>query len=250
MLAIIGGTGLSELSGFELIQSKSLSTAYGDEPVELRLFSREGKQFVFLPRHGAGHQVPPHRINYRSNIAALSAYGVTEVVAVNAVGAMHKKLPPGSLAVPDQLIDYSHSREATFFDGRQAAVQHIDFTHPYTEALRQRIIAAALKVKADQQSQRGVLQGGSYACTQGPRLETAAEIRRLVSDGGDMVGMTGMPEAALAREMAIDYASLCLSVNWAAGLSEQPISLDEILKVVDSGMDLVTAVLAELVRSS
>lgn len=250
MLAIIGGTGLSELQGFEQLEKLAVKTPYARAKVRPVRVAREGKEFIFLPRHGAAHKIPPHAINYRANIAALSELGVTEIVAVNAVGAIHGDLLPGSVAVPDQLIDYSHSRDVSFYDGKLKALHHIDFTNPYSEAIRQRILKATEAVNSCSQASCHVMDRGTYACTQGPRLETAAEIRRLAQDGCDMVGMTGMPEAALARELEIEYASLALSVNWAAGLSKEPITLDDIHSVLEGGMGFVSAVVAEVVQQS
>lgn len=250
MLAIIGGTGLSALQGFEHSEKIALKTPYARSKVRLVRVGSGDREFIFLPRHGAGHKTPPHEINYRANIAALSELGVTEIVAVNAVGAIHGDLLPGSVAVPDQLIDYSYSRDVTFYHGKLKPVHHIDFTNPYSEAIRQRILRAATVVNARSKVGCEVMASGIYACTQGPRLETAAEIRRLAQDGCDMVGMTGMPEASLARELEIEYASLALSVNWAAGLSEESITLDAIHSVLESGMEFVSAVITEIVQQS
>lgn len=250
MLAIIGGTGLSGLQGFELLETIALKTPYARAKVRLSRLQSAGKEFLFLPRHGAGHKIPPHQINYRANISALAELGVTEIAAVNAVGAIHDDLFPGSVAVPDQIIDYSYSRDVSFFDGKLKPVHHIDFADPYSEAMRLRILSAIEAVGTRKKSSCRIMSSGTYACTQGPRLETAAEIRRLAQDGCDMVGMTGMPEAALARELEIDYASLALSVNWAAGLSEEPILLDDIHAVLEKGMDFISSVLAEVVAQS
>ena len=250
MLAIIGGTGLSELEGFEQLEKVAVKTPYAQSKVRLVRVGSGDKEFVFLPRHGADHKIPPHEINYRANIAALSDLGVTEIVAVNAVGAIHTDFLPGSVAVPDQLIDYSYSRDVSFYDGKLKTVHHIDFTNPYSEPIRQRILQATGTVNSSSKTRCEVMASGTYACTQGPRLETAAEIRRLAQDGCDMVGMTGMPEASLARELEIEYASLALSVNWAAGLSEVPITLDDIHAVLESGMEFVSAVIAEIVQQS
>ncbi len=250
MLAIIGGTGLSKLKGFNRLGVESIVTPFSTSEVELGRFASEESEFIFLPRHGVEHHLPPHSINYRANIAALSEAGVTEIVAVNAVGAIHKDLHPGSFAVPDQIVDYSYSRDMTFFDGELKPMHHIDFSNPYSETMRQRILKSIDTVNARRDSICAVLAGGTYACTQGPRLETAAEVRRLANDGCDMVGMTGMPEAALARELEIEYASLALSVNWAAGLSAEPITLDDIHTVLDSGMEFVASVLTEVARGS
>ncbi len=250
MLAIIGGTGLSELEGFEQLEKIALKTPYARAKVRLVRAASAGKEFIFLARHGADHKIPPHAINYRANIAALSDLGVTEIVAVNAVGAIHGDLLPGSVAVPDQLIDYSYSRDVSFYDGKLKTVHHIDFTNPYSEPMRKRILRATEAVNSRVATRFEVMPNGTYACTQGPRLETAAEIRRLAKDGCDMVGMTGMPEASLARELEIAYASLALSVNWAAGLSEEEIKIEDIHAVLESGMEFVSAVIAEIVRKS
>jgi len=250
MLAIIGGTGLSELQGFEQLEKVAIKTRYAHAKVRLVRIGSGDKEFIFLPRHGADHKVPPHEINYRANIAALSDLGVTEIVAVNAVGAIRGDFLPGSAAVPDQLIDYSHSRDVSFYDGKLKAVHHIDFTNPYSESIRKRILEAAKTVNSHSKTSYEVMNSGTYACTQGPRLETAAEIRRLAQDGCDMVGMTGMPEASLARELEIEYASLALSVNWAAGLSEAPITLEDIHLVLEGGMEFISAVIIEIVQQS
>ncbi|PCJ28661.1 MAG: 5'-methylthioadenosine phosphorylase [SAR86 cluster bacterium] len=250
MLAIIGGTGLSSLDGFEPATEKVVATPFDDDEVRVQFFNYREQEFVFLPRHGAGHAVPPHKVNYRANIWALSEVGVKSIVAVNAVGGIVDSLGPGSFAVPDQLIDYSHSRKETFFESGLTQVTHIDFSHPYTNKLRACILRALTTVNENSPTKHEVLDGGVYACTQGPRLETAAEIRRLKRDGCDMVGMTGMPEAALAREMNIEYASLALSVNWAAGITDALISLDEIHQILANGMEFVAAVLKEVIQDT
>jgi 5'-methylthioinosine phosphorylase len=198
-------------------------------------------QVAFIARHGRGHKVPPHRINYRANIWALHHIGVRAVIGVNAVGGIHARTGPGALAVPRQIIDYSWGREHTYFADGLDAVTHIDFTEPYAESLRQLLLRSAGNVD--------VWGEGVYACTQGPRLESAAEVRRLQRDGCDMIGMTGMPEAALARELGLAYACLALSVNWAAGLTEEPISMEAIGAVIDTGMASVLAVLTRAIAA-
>jgi 5'-methylthioinosine phosphorylase len=198
-------------------------------------------QVAFIARHGRGHKVPPHRINYRANIWALQHIGVRAVIGVNAVGGIHERTGPGALAVPRQIIDYSWGREHTYFADGLDAVTHIDFTNPYAESLRQLLLRSAADVP--------VWGEGVYACTQGPRLESAAEVRRLQRDGCDMIGMTGMPEAALARELGLAYACLALSVNWAAGLTEEPISMEAIGAVLGTGMASVIAVLCRAIES-
>ena len=246
MLAIIGGTGLSQLDFLGQADQRPVQTPYGSSEVLVSLFQVAGRQLAFLPRHLSDHSLPPHKINYRANIWALKQLGVTDIVSVNAVGAIHPQLAPGNLAIPHQLIDYSWGRDASFFEDELQQVTHIDFTFPYTEALRQRLLHCINAVNSSSDTARYVLASGVYGCTQGPRLETAAEIRRLEQDGCDMVGMTGMPEAALARELEIDYASLAVSVNWAAGFSDELISLEEIHSVLQQAMGFVAQLLQQL----
>jgi len=242
MLAFIGGTGLNQLPGFDVERIAELKTPYQDAAVQVACGHLPGVSATvcFLPRHGQGHTVPPHRINYRANMFALRELGVTAVLAVNAVGGIDPQMGPGVIAVPLQLIDYTHGRAHTYFDGDEidivsadrftASVTHIDFTHPYTQSLRDLLLDSARQLNLP------VWPQGVYGATQGPRLESIAEVRRLQRDGCDMVGMTGMPEAALARELDLAYASVCLSVNWAAGLSDEVITMDGIRTVLDQGM--------------
>jgi len=241
MIAIIGGSGLNELQGFNLISRESITTAYGTEPVLVSRGYLQGVEVCFLARHGEGHTIPPHRINYLSNIAALKQLHVKAVIAVNAVGGIHPKIGPGIIAIPSQIIDYSWGREHTIFDGRADVVTHVDFTDPYDKKLRHLLLSAA------QTKGLSVWPQGVYGCTQGPRLESAAEVRRLLQDGCDMVGMTGMPEAALAREVEIPYACIALSVNWAAGISDQLITMESIYAVLDSGMGSIQAIVQQAV---
>nr|WP_221200423.1 S-methyl-5'-thioinosine phosphorylase [Litorivivens lipolytica] len=243
MIAIIGGTGLCDWQGAEHISSEPIETPYGEASAPLRRMRYQGSEFVFLPRHGDGHKFPPHKINYRANIWGLKSLGISQVIAVNAVGGIHPDCGTGALVVPDQIIDYSYGREHTFYDGSDGRLDHVDLGEPYSMALRRRILAAG------QSEGVALVDGGVYACTQGPRLETAAEIQRLKRDGADLVGMTAMPEAGLAREAGLDYASLCLVVNPAAGLSSEPITMDDIQKVIDSGMQTVKQVLATAVSA-
>lgn len=239
MLAIIGGTGLSRLSVFTATELRQVTTAWAPNPVAVQLMEHQGKQLAFLPRHGADHAVPPHRVNYRANIAALKDVGVTSILAVNAVGGIHPDMGPGALIVPDQLIDYTHGRPATFFEDDLQSVTHIDFSEPFSSLERDQLI----QVLEDCVDDRAVLGSGVYGVTQGPRLETAAEIRRLQQDGCDVVGMTAMPEAALAREAGLGYGMLALSVNWAAGLTPEPITMDQIRGVLSEGMVAISRVL-------
>ena len=249
MLAIIGGTGLSDLESFKHVSEEGIKTVYAESEVRVCRLALDDREFFFIPRHGQAHSIPPHMINYRANISALSQLGVKNIVAVNAVGGIHENMGPGSFSVPKQIIDYSHGRESSFFESNLNEVTHIDFTHPYDEKLRQALLDAAELSKINSNGERRIMDGGVYACTQGPRLETAAEIIRLQRDGCDMVGMTAMPEAALARELGIAYCSLALSVNWAAGLADELITMDEIRRVLQEGMGFVELLLENLVRS-
>lgn len=249
MLAIIGGTGLAALDCFEAIGFENVMTPYADQPVLVSLLRAENSTLAFLPRHGSGHKLPPHKINYRANLWALKELGVAGIIAVNAVGGIHEKMGPAAFAVPDQIIDYTWGRDSTYFEDNLESVTHIDFTNPFDEPLRQRLIKSAVEIAAQNDSTFEFLESGVYGCTQGPRLESAAEIRKLRQDGCDLVGMTAMPEAALARELNIPYAMLALSVNWGAGLSEGEISMDEIHSVLNKGMSVVTRILGHVAAS-
>jgi 5'-methylthioinosine phosphorylase len=223
LLAIIGGSGFQALTGFEVESCATVSTPYGATSADLTRGRLRGTELVFVPRHGPGHSLPPHRINYRANLWALADAGVDEIVALAAVGGIGQAHKPLTLSVPDQIIDYTHGREHSIFDGGVGgSVAHVDMTAPYCARLR-----AAL-LEAGQSAGLSVHDGGTYGVTEGPRLETAAEIRRLEQDGCDLVGMTAMPEAALARELGLCYATLAFVVNWAAGKGEGPIGMDEI----------------------
>lgn len=242
-LAIIGGTGLSKFGGMRIIEQRQVSTPYGEPSSALIMAEFEGKPVIFLPRHGQNHTIPPHAINYRANIWALHSVGVKKIVAVAAVGGIRADLSPGVLAVPDQIIDYTFGREQSFFSENFSADKHIDFTYPYDASLRQKIIAAA------KQQTIAIIDGGTYGATQGPRLETAAEIRRMAQDGCSMVGMTGMPEAYLARELEIAYASCAVMANWAAGLGMGLITIAEIENTLAKGMGQIKQILTEIIRS-
>jgi 5'-methylthioinosine phosphorylase len=210
MIGIIGGTGLEQLAGLAIETREMPATPYGEPSGVLARGSFAGAPAVFLARHGAAHRIAPHCVNYRANLWALHALGVRRVVAVNAVGGIAPQLAPGTLVIPAQIIDYTYGRAHTFFDDGEG-VAHTDFTEPYTESLRRELIDAARRAGI------AVHAGGAYGATQGPRLETAAEIDRLERDGCEVVGMTGMPEAALARELQLEYACLAAVVNRAAG---------------------------------
>jgi 5'-deoxy-5'-methylthioadenosine phosphorylase len=229
-LGIIGGSGVKRLQALQVERQVMLTTPYGDPSEPLAFGKFNGLDVVFLPRHGSGHSLPPHRINYRANIWALHEAGVRDIVGLAAVGGITAHMRPGTLCVPDQIVDYTWGREQSYFSEDLNRVTHVDFTEPYCAAMRQCLL------QAGERAGIGVLDGATYAATQGPRLESAAEIRRLEQDGCDLVGMTGMPEAALARELDLCYASLALVVNWAAGKTQGPITMAEIDRNLETGM--------------
>lgn len=237
--AIIGGTGLTELPGLSIREAINLETPYGMPSADIIKGEFAGSEVLFLARHGHPHRIAPHQVNYRANLWALKQLGAEAVLAVNAVGGIHRDMRTGQLVVPDQIIDYTWGREHTFFAGDMEHVTHVDFTHPYDEALRRRLIAA-LRECGCSHSEHGV-----YGCTQGPRLESVAEIARMERDGCDVVGMTGMPETVLAREIGLPYAALALVVNPAAGKAPGPITMAMIEQALQQGMANVRAVLAE-----
>lgn len=211
MIAILGGSGLDRWPQLGALTPQSVSTPYGEPAAPLLCGHINGVAVCFLPRHGAGHSLPPHRINYRANLWALKQAGARAVVAVATVGSIPAHIPPGALVLPDQIVDYTHGREATYFDGADGRVEHIEFTEPYDAGLRAALRAAAVD------NGIALIDGATYAATQGPRLETRSEIDRLERDGCHIVGMTGMPEAALARELVLPYACLAVVANRAAG---------------------------------
>lgn len=240
-LGIIGGTGLTSLANLQIVHREVVHTPFGEPSAPLVFGKLAGKDVVFLARHGSGHTIPPHRINYRANIWAIKNTGAAKVVGVAAVGGIAPNMKPGMVAIPDQLIDYTWGRPHTFFEENLNHVTHVDFTYPYSSALRQKLIAACRQGKIE------VVEGGTYGAMQGPRLETAAEINRIDRDGCTMVGMTGMPEAALAREMEMEYATCAVVANWAAGRAPGEISMEEIEKTLRSGMAKVRTVLEQFV---
>ena len=253
MLAIIGGSGLSKLGNMAVTKRKVARTPYGEPSGALTFGHIGGCEVVFLARHGYGHTIAPHEVNYRANLWALKDAGVFEVISVASVGAIADHAP-GVLVVPHQVIDYTWGRESTYFQGQGTPVNHIDFTEPYSRALRARILKSAADCR------ERVADGGVYAATQGPRLETAAErpartrtapeIERLARDGAALVGMTGMPEAALAREISLEYATIAVVANYAAGRgdSQRAVPLDKIGAVLEEAMGRVRRIIEECCR--
>jgi len=242
MLAIIGGSGLSKLAILEVTRRWVARTPHGEPSAPLTFGRICDAEVVFLARHGHGHTIAPHEVNYRANIAALKDAGADAVISVASVGGIRRDLVPGSLLLPNQIIDYTWGRRATFYDGPGANVHHIDFTEPYSASLRKRILKAAAGCREK------VLDGAVYAATQGPRLETAAEINRLERDGADIVGMTGMPEASLAREAGLDYATIAVVANHAAGRGDatHAIPLAAIEAVLEESMGRVRRIIEKI----
>jgi 5'-methylthioinosine phosphorylase len=238
-IAIIGGSGLSSLEGLVITRREVMETPYGDPSSALTFGVYSGKQVMFLARHGDEHSILPHRVNYCANLAALQQAGATQVIAVCAVGGISADMPPGKLVIPDQIIDYTGSRRQTIYAEQRNNIAHIDFTEPYCASLRTCLIAAAVNTGID------IATAATYGATQGPRLETAAEINRMENDGCHIVGMTGMPEASIARELGLCYAVIAVSVNYAAGRADGPIEMREIERNLTAGMGNVRAILSE-----
>jgi 5'-methylthioinosine phosphorylase len=247
-LAVIGGTGLYRLAALQDEQSSDADTLYGRPSAPVRVGLLSGRRVAFLARHGEGHSVPPHQVNYRANLRRLQDLGAKRVLAINAVGGITPRFGPRVVAVPDQLIDYTWGRISTICEEPDTPVLHVDFGDPYDDALRQAVLAAGRKAAV------ALVDGGCYGATQGPRLETRAEIARMRRDGCELVGMTGMPEAGLAREMGLEYACLAISANWAAGCGAAPgapaaeITLDEVLANVEAATATLPRLLAALLE--
>ncbi len=242
-IAIIGGTGLTSLAGVEITETREVETPYGSPSNALSFGTFGDKEIIFLARHGDPHTIQPHKINYRANIHALKENGVENIIAVNAVGGITPEMHPGRIVIPEQIIDYTYGRKHTFFEDKLDEVTHIDFTNPYSVDLREQLTSNPVILDLN------VFVGGVYAATQGPRLETAAEVDKLEKDGCDIVGMTGMPETALARELNINYVCLSLVVNWAAGKSDEEITINMIEKHLAAGIGRVKAILEEAIKS-
>lgn len=219
MIGIIGGSGVYEIaSKADHVEKRIVETPYGD--VEVSILDIFSKKVIFIPRHSSAHSIPPHKINFRANIEALKKMGVTQILATNSVGSMNTEMPPGSFVVPDDFLDFTQNRANTFYEDN---VVHIDVTEPYCSTLRD-----ILDKSGD------VILGGTYVCTQGPRFETPAEIKMFKMLGGDLVGMTGLPEVVLAREKEMCYNSICIVSNYASGISENELTIDEVFEMVKS----------------
>lgn len=245
VLAIIGGSGFSSLPALEVRDARRIDTPFGETSAPVTRGLLGASEVLFLPRHGAGHQLPPHRIDYRANLWALRACGAEAVVGLAAVGGITEDFGPTVIAVPDQIIDYTWGRAHTLYEGGESGVEHVDMTEPYCPRLRQALIASAARLG------QPIVARGTYGATQGPRLETSAEVARLERDGCDLVGMTGMPEAGIARELDLCYASLAFVVNWAAGKGEGvPITMREIEDNIQVCADRILAILTALAHDA
>ena len=242
-LAIIGGSGLYNFPGLQHVEKRAIDTPFGSPSGAVVIGTIADRPVAFLARHGEDHLLAPHRVNYRANIWALHSAGARRIVGVNAVGGIRADMRPCAVAVPDQLIDYTSGRASSFSDMEGSKVVHIDFSEPYSESLRKSLLAASTRASID------IVDGGCYGATQGPRLETRAEIVRMKRDGCDLVGMTGMPEAALARELSIEYASIALVANWAAGCGDEvEISIEEIFRNLETATAKVPPIISELLE--
>jgi 5'-methylthioadenosine phosphorylase len=245
MLAIIGGSGLTQLSSMDILERRVIRTPYGEPSGVLSSGRIHGHDVLFLPRHGYGHSIPPHRVNYRANIWALRECGARRIVSIASVGGICADLNPGDIVIPHQIIDYTWGRKSTYFDGGDMSVTHVDFTQPYDEELRRQMVLSAAKAGIS------IRDGGVYAATQGPRLETAAEIDRMERDGAQVVGMTGMPEAVLARELKLAYAAINPVANHAAGRGKSTdcVRFEQLGEILQEVMGRVRIILEGVIQS-
>jgi len=242
-LAILGGTGLTSLHNLRIMRREVVHTPYGEPSGALTFGELSGNEVVFLARHGYGHTIPPHMVNYRANLWALKHAGIKYIISICAVGGIRNDIDLQSLVIPDQVIDYTWSRHHTFFEKDLTHVTHIDFTHPYCEEMRSALVRGAASAGID------IIQGATYGATQGPRLESAAEIDRMERDGCDMVGMSGMPEIALARELGLCYAACAVCANKAAGRGNGDIEISAIRASLEESMARVRQVLEHTITA-
>ncbi len=241
-LGVIGGSGIKLDSHFVILESSRVSTNFGEPSALIQKMAAAEGGFSFLARHGNPHKIAPHQINYRANLQALSNSGCKIILAINAVGAISQSFLPSQLVIPDQVIDYTWGREHTVDTGETGGLMHVDFTAPFDVGIRNDLIEIAHDLDLN------IIKDAVIGVTQGPRLESAAEIRRLRSDGCDLVGMTSMPEAAIARELKLRYASICIVSNLAAGISKEKISIDQIKKNLEARSECISTVIREYVK--
>ncbi len=246
-LAIIGGSLLKQINSLSNTSEELVKTPFGLPSDNFISGDIDGLDVVYFNRHGISHHIAPHQINYKANMFALKLLEVTHIIAITAVGGITEKMSPMKWVLPDQIIDYTHGRIHTYNDGNDKEVQHIDFSYPFDEVLRNHLVSAAKMEAGECEPQ------ATYGVTQGPRLETVAEIKRMQCDGCDIVGMTAMPEAAFARELEMKYATLSLVVNWAAGkggsdgVAAEIISMDEIRQRISQGSDTTERIIQNVV---
>ncbi len=231
-IAIIGGSGLYSLNSIKKTEKKRIETPYGTSP-GIVVGEFEGKKLAFLPRHGEGHTTPPHKINFRANLWSLKELGIERILATTAVGSLRKEFEPGKLIILDQFLDFTKNREKTFYEGNGEKVVHVDMTNPYCPELRKILIEIGKK--------RGIPieEKGTYACTEGPRFETAAEIKMLKKMEADVVGMTNVPESVLARELEMCYSTISVVTNYAAGISADKLTHKEVAEIMDKNIKKV-----------
>lgn len=237
-IGVIGGSGLYSIKGLVLKKKKKVSTPFGKPSDQYVIGESDGREIIFLPRHGSRHNIPPHEINYRANIWGFKMLGVTNIFSINAVGGIKKGLKPGDIVIPDQIIDMTKNRKSTFYDGKEGVV-HIDFTEPYCPDIRKILMTAGKKARV------ALKDGGTYVAVEGPRLETASEIRSFAILGGDVVGMTGMPEASLARELEICYSGISVVANYAAGIKKKKLTTKEVMEAMGASTEKIKSLLKE-----
>ncbi|NOX21441.1 MAG: S-methyl-5'-thioadenosine phosphorylase [Nitrospirae bacterium] len=241
MIGLIGGSGLYEIKGLRSIEEVEVKTPYGSPSDRIKIAEIDDIKIAFLPRHSHKHNIPPHRVNYRANLWAFKELGVERIIAVNAVGGINSTYRPGDIVIPDQILDFSRSRASTFYDNED--VVHVDFTYPFCPEMRNTISDETLL------QQYKLKINGTYVCTEGPRLETAAEIRFFATAGGDMVGMTGMPEAILARELELCYLMIAVITNYAAGISKEKLTTTEVLETMKGTTEKVKDLIVQAIQA-
>lgn len=237
-IGVIGGSGLYEIKGFVLKKRKAVTTPFGKPSDQYLSGEMGGTEVIFLPRHGKHHNIPPHNINYRANIWGFKKLGVDRILSISAVGGIKKGLKPGDIVILDQILDMTRNRKSTFYDGQDGVV-HVDFTDPFCPELQKALNKAGKRVNVS------LKNGGTYVAVEGPRLETAAEIKSFGILGGDVVGMTGMPEASLARELEICYSGLSVVANYAAGISKRKLTVAEVMEAMKASTENIKRLLKE-----
>lgn len=237
MIGVIGGSGVYEIEGFVIKEVKKVATPYGDPSASYKIGELEGIEIAFLPRHGFSHDIAPHKVNYRANIWGFKELGANRIISVNAVGGINLRMKPGDIVVLRQIIDMTSIRESTFYDKEEVA--HIDFTEPYCPELRTAVLSAGEKAGI------ALKENATYVCTNGPRLESSGEIKAFSLLGADVVGMTGMPEASLARELEICFAGIAVITNYAAGISKKKLTTTEVIETMKESTEKIKSLLKE-----